>query len=224
VTRRSLLPPPGARDEPKRRESWDYLCRTYTPAMVEYVRDTLRTALGRPVEREQAADVVQDYLLQAFEKGWLDRTGEEIRCFRAWLQAQLRRFTISHLRHEHAQKRSPGRTETSDALERVASGGPDPAEAVFDAAWVDAVTTQVLDRLRTANASYHAVIVDLLHTDGEGSADLTQRLGRPASRVKDLRHRARRRFALLFFEELRLSVRDEEAHEALYTRLQPYLP
>lgn len=169
-------------------------------------------------------DVVQDYLTQAIEKGWLSRDGEHIRCFRAYLQTQLARFSGMHLRRKYAQKRWPGGRQPVEVLETVASGEPDPAVAELDAGWVEAITTHVLERLEASNRTYHAVIVDLLATDGAGSEDLTERLGRPESRVKDLRHRARRRFALLLFEALRQSVRDEEAYESLFARLRPYLP
>ena len=223
VTRRSLLPPPGSAKEPGWEESWDHLCRLYTPAMIRYVRRVLSRSLGRPVDPEDAADVVQDYLSRAIEGGWLSRDRDDIRCFRAYLQTQLARHAVSHLRRQHARKRRPAGTEAAAVLERVAADEPDLAEEL-DAAWVEAIRDHVLGRLEMLNRTYHAVIVDLLDTDGEGSEDLPERLGRPASRTKDLRYRARRRFALLFFETCRESVRDEAAYEDLIARLSDYLP
>ena len=218
-----MLPPPHAREDPRWNESWDYLCGLYTPAMVRYVRSVLGRRLGRTVEHEEAADVVQDYLTQAVEKGWLSRDGEEIRCFRAYLQAQLSRFTVSYLRHKFAQKRAPKGAEAAEVLERVAAEDADLA-AELDAGWVEAIKDRVLVQLQAANPTYAEIIHDLLRTDGEGSEDLAAQLGKPETRVKDLRYRARRRFALLFYEELRLSVRDELAYEELCHRLEPHLP
>ena len=224
VTRRSMLPPPDRRDDPHWKESWAYLCRVYRPAMVRYVQSVLTRAEGQVVSRDDAADVVQDYLAQAIEKGWLGRDAHEIRCFRAYLQVQLSRFAISHVRHRHARKRSPEGRASPDVLDHVAGGGAEGADAELDAGWVEAITEHVLAKLRISNETYHAVIVDLLYTHGDGSRDLAEQLGCPASRLKGLKHRARRRLALLFFQELRLSVRDEEAYEALFTRLADYLP
>lgn len=223
VTRRSILPPPGSTDDPDWGESWDYLCRLYTPAMVRYVRHILERSLGRPVDLDEAADVVQDYLSQAMEKGWLSRDRDDIRCFRAYLQTQLSRHAVSHVRRQHAQKRRPAVMEPAAALESVAAREED-LSAELDAGWVEAIRDHVLGRLEASNRTYHAVILDLLNTDGQGSDDLVERLGRPAARTKDLRYRARRRFALLFFEECRVSVRDEEAYEGLIAHLRDYLP
>jgi len=224
VTRRSMLPPPERSDDPRWQESWAYLCRVYRPAMVRYVRSVLTRAEGRPVSREDAADVVQDYLAQAIEKGWLSRDAHDIRCFRAYLQVQLSRFAISRVRRRHARKRSPQRQASSAVLEHVAADPAEVPETELDAAWVEAITEHVLAKLRASNETYHAVIVDLLYTHGDGSIDLAEQLGCPPSRLKGLKHRARRRLALLFFQELRLSVRDEEAYEALFSRLEAHLP
>ncbi len=218
-----MLPPPETRDDPRWNESWDYLCSLYTPAMVRYVRSVLSRRLGRSVDEDEAADVVQDYLTQAFEKGWLSKDDEDIRCFRAYLQAQLSRFATSYLRHKFAKKRSPAGVEAAEVLDRVAAEDADLA-AELDAGWVESIQKQVLARLLDASATYYEIVLDLLRTDGEGSADLAERIGKPESRMKDLRHRARRRFALLFYEELRLSVRDDEAYEDLCSRLEPHLP
>jgi len=219
-----MLPPPESSRDPAWEASWNFLCRLYTPAMIRYARGVLTRHLGRPVDMDEAADVVQDYLSQAMEKGWLSRDRDDIRCFRAYLQTQLARYVVSYLRKKNARKRQPVGTEVAAVLESVASAGPDPASVDLDAGWVEAIVDHVLERLRASNRTYHAVIVDLLHTDGEGSEDLRQRIGRPASRTKDLRYRARRRFALLFFEQCRISVRDDDAYEALIERLRPYLP
>jgi RNA polymerase sigma factor (sigma-70 family) len=218
VTRRTLLPPPGDRADPAWQASWDHLIRLYTPAMVRYARGILSG--GGPHEAE---DVVQDYLSQALSKGWLARDGADIRCFRAYLQTQLRRHVYRYLEHRRAQKRSPAGATSHDALEGVAEG-PDPADQELDRGWVQAAVDLALDDLRQGNADYHEVVLDLLRTDGEGSPDLAERMGRSETQLVHLRHRARKRFGVLFHERLRETVRDEEAFEALCKDLEPYLP
>jgi hypothetical protein len=224
VTRASMLPPPESRQHPEWAQSWDYLTRLYTPAMIRYVRSVLGRIFDHPPGTLDADDIVQSYLTQALEKGWLARDAREIRCFRAYLQAQLRRFTVSFLRHAFAQKRVPPGVEPVEVLAGLGADDMSAAGAELDTAWVDAIRDQVLARLQEGSATYYEVVLDLLRTDGAGSADLAERIGRPKARMKDLRLRARRRFALLFYEELRRSVRDEEAYEDICRHLEPYLP
>ena len=224
VTRRSLLPPPGDREDPRWARSWEYLFGLYAPAMARYVHSVLSRATGRPVQLDEAEDVVQGYFATCLEKGWLERQGNDIRCFRAWLQAQLRRYAYGYLDHKHAQRRSPPGGASHDALEGVASAEPDPADTELDRGWVEVAVELSLEELRAHNVDYHEVIDDLLRTDGEGSDDLAERLGKTPRQLKNLRHRARRRFAVLLHEHLRQSVRDEEAFAALCERLTPYLP
>jgi DNA-directed RNA polymerase specialized sigma24 family protein len=224
VTRRSLLPPPESRDAPGWEESWSYLFRLYTPAMIRYVRSILGRVLGRLPDESEAADVVQDYFAECIAKGWLSRDAENLRCFRAYLQTQLRRFTYRHLEHKHAKKRhAPGPT-SHGALERVVGEAPDPADAELDRGWVQVAVDQALDALREGNAEYHEIVADLLRTHGDGSPDLGERMARTPQQLVHLRHRARKRFALLFHERLRESVRDDEAFEELCQRLEGYLP
>lgn len=224
VTRRSLLPPPGDREDPRWARSWEYLFGLYAPAMARYVRSVLSRATGRVVDLDEANDVVQSYFATCLEKGWLDRRGDEIRCFRAWLQTQLRRYAYGYLDRKHAAKRRPTGAVSHDALERVAGGEPDPADAELDRGWVDVAVELSLEELRVHNADYYEIIVDLLRTDGEGSEDLADRLGKDARQMKNLRHRARRRFAVLLHEHLRQSVRDDEAFADLCARLEAHLP
>jgi len=224
VTRRSLLPPPGDPTDPRWARSWEHLFGLYAPAMARYVRSVLSRATSRPVDLDEANDVIQGYFATCLEKGWLDREGDDIRCFRAWLQTQLRRYAYAYLDHKHAAKRNPAGTASSDALEGVAGGEPDPADAELDRGWVAVAVELSLEELRAHNADYHEVIVDLLRTDGEGSADLADRLLKDARQLKNLRHRARRRFAVLLHEHLRQTVRDEEAFAILCARLEPHLP
>lgn len=221
-TRRSLLPPPatGAAD-PRWQASWRHLHEVYAPAMERYVAAILRATRG--ADPQDAPDVVQAYLGACLEKGWLERDADGIRCFRAWLKVQLRRFTRGWHRERTTRKRGGTAAPEDAELEGVGVEDPD-LDAALDAGWVDAAVARSLARLRDGNEAYAEIVADLLRTDGAGSADLAARLGRPAKDLAILRHRARRRFATLFADEVRASVRDPEAYEALLARLEPHLP
>jgi len=222
-TRRSLLPPPGAADDPDWERSWTYLFDAYAPAMERYVAGVLRSALKRPPDPELARDIVQSYMVASIEKGWLSRDGESIRCFRAYLQTQLRRFTYKHLDHMFAAKRHAPDMRSDDALRDVAAV---EAEGIadLDRAFVETAVERALSRLREANEIYAEIVADLLRTGGDASPDLALRIDRPARRLPVLKHRATRRFGLLLYEELRLTVRDDGSFETLCRRLEPWLP
>ncbi len=72
--------------------------------MRRYVYGLLRRySSGRP-DPGEAEDIVQAYLLRAMEKSWLSDGPSKIRVFRAWLQTQLRRFTLDQLRAKNTLK------------------------------------------------------------------------------------------------------------------------
>jgi DNA-directed RNA polymerase specialized sigma24 family protein len=222
-TRRSLLPPPrAAADAAGWRASWTYLFDAYAPAMERYVAAILRRSGGTRTRVDDAPDVVQAYLAACLEKGWLERDAGEIRCFRGWLKVQLRRFTLAWVRDAGAARR--GGTLPADArLDDVEADAPD-LDAALDAGLVEAAVARCVARLREGNEEYGEIVADLLRTEGTGSPDLAARLGRPAKDLAVLRHRARRRFAALFADELRATVRDPEAFDDLLARLAPHLP
>lgn len=224
VTRRSLLPTLADRGTPRWEETWQYLFTLYAPAMERYARALLSRALGRPAAEEEARDVVAEYLATCLEKGWLERDADDVRCFRAYLQTQLRRFVLKHLDHRFAKKRHGGAPAPAEVLEGVAGRSPDPEVADLDRGWVAIAVEQALAELRAANELYAEIIADLLRTDGQGSPDLARRLDRSETQLVHLRHRARRRFGVLFHEQLRQTVRDDEAFDDLCRELAPYLP
>lgn len=222
-TRRSRLPPPADRSDLRWEESWKHLFGQYAPAMTRYVNAVLAQALGRAPRPGEADDIVQDYLARCLEKGWLSREAERIRCFRAYLQTQLRRFTYDHLDYTDRKKRHAPGTVASDALNTVAGPGDDPAQDL-DESWVEIAVAHALESLRGGNRTYALIIDDLLATEGETSPDLPERLGRTKREIAYLKHRARRRFAALLADELRATVRDDDAFAELVGRLAPFLP
>ncbi len=224
VTRKSMLPRLADKDSPEWADSWQFLFSLYTPAMVRYVKSVMSRALKRPADSDEAQDIVQDYFSHCLEKDWLTRDVESIRCFRAYLQMQLKRFVYKHLEHKFAQKRNPGAMASPEALEGVMGDSVDPSTTELDEGWVTVAVQQAIAELRDGNGLYAEVIADLLRTEGEGSDDLGERLGQSAKQLTHLRHRARKRFSVLFHEQLRQTVLDESAFEDLCQRLESYLP
>lgn len=223
-TRRSLLPPPAAgRADPRWQASWRHLFEVYGPAMERYVAAILRRTAGPGSDPQDAPDVVAAYLAACLEKGWLEREAGEIRCFRAWLKVQLARFTRTWVRDRSAARRWAPTVSGDGALADAEAPEPDLA-AALDAGLVEAAVAGALAQLRAGNAVYGEIVADLLRTDGAGSADLAARLGRPARDLALLRHRARRRFAMLLADELRSTVRDASAFEDLLAALARHLP
>ncbi|MDA1196285.1 MAG: hypothetical protein O2894_14040 [Planctomycetota bacterium] len=224
VTRKSLLPRLADRESPQWDENWQALFGLYMPAMVRYVGSILSRSLGGRADVDRAQDIVQDYFAACLAKGWLTRDVDSIRCFRAYLQVQLKRFVYKHLDRAFAKKRHPGALAAAEMLEGVASAPEDAGVDDLDDGWVAVAVAQALAELRAGNETYAEVIADLLRTAGEGSPDLAARLGQSPQQLTHLRHRARKRFAVLFHEQLRQTVVDERAFDELCSRLESYLP
>jgi DNA-directed RNA polymerase specialized sigma24 family protein len=223
-TRRSLLPTPVDRADPQWERSWRHLLETYAPAMRRYVEALLRRSLGGSPGPEEAADVVQDFLASCLEHGWLSKEAGDIRCFRAYLQVVLKRFTWNHVERKKAAKRDPGRPMSDVGLAAVADEASDPAARALDEGLLTVALDAALAALRAGNEAYAEIIADLLRTNGEGSPDLAARLGRAPGDLAVLRHRARKRFATLFADELRATVKDDDAFGDLLKRLEPLVP
>ena len=226
MTRWSKLPLPVSSDDPRWRESWEWLYRRYAKAMGRYVGDLLRRFGGGGHPLQEAPDLVDAYLAAAMEKGWLSRQGQEIRIFRAYLQDQLRKYVISHLRKQSAQKRGGGRTHQAEGLEEIPDRHDQAAGEAFERGWIDVALARALDELRRQNPRYYEIIVDLLRekNGGRPSADLGARLGLSQEQLAAPRCRARKRIALLIAQELRQTVADDEAFEEEFALLVRYVP
>ena len=227
-TRWSHLARLGRPDEPAGEDAWAYLAQTYRPPMERYVRRVLSRVRGRAPTPEEVQDVVQGFLAACVEKGWLDRADPERGRFRAYLQTLLKRYTYKTLRHANAQRRSPGGdrrvyslTDTN-AAEALSEEDRQDFEA-FNESWVGVAVDRTLVRLAEEHERYQTILVDLVATDGEGSADMAARLAVSRSQLAVLKHRARKRFAKLFEEELAHTVGDPDAFAEEWRALQPYL-
>jgi DNA-directed RNA polymerase specialized sigma24 family protein len=194
--------------------------------MLGYVRDLLRHWGGRASDHTDAEDIVGSYLARCMEKGWLSRTDEEIRNFRAYVQVQLSRFTCSWFREKAAQRRGGGlvRKDLDDRVPPSSEG--DPAAQALEADWMEIAIGRALVALRRRGKRDAEVILDMVKNKDGGrcSRGLGARLGLDASQLAVVKSRARRRLATLLADELRRGVSDDEAFEAEWALLARYAP
>jgi hypothetical protein len=227
-TRWSVVRRLDATSDPRWEDAWKHLSSTYRPAMEAYVRGLLRRTTGS-TDPDEAADVVQGFLAACTEKGWLSRADPARGPFRAFVQVVLRRYLYGRLDADHARKRraESGPPLPIDDVSGGVAGSTDDDPAALEAlhqGWVEIAVARALDRLRRGNARYHQVVLDLIAHDGESSPGLAEQLGVEARHLDVLRHRSRRRFALLFEEELRATVADEKDFAEEWRALSRYLP
>ena len=223
-TRRSMLPASRAVDPAQWSSGFAYFATTYGPAMGQFVGALIRGSVHGSRARDMSEEIVQAYFADCMEKDWLFPKDGPIESFRAFVKAQLRAYVINYLDYEYAARRDPrnvGRIERGTDAEPSA---PDSADHAFDQSIVDIAVHRALGLLRGASAGDAEVIADLLRTDGRGSDDLLARLGRSDARERDVKGRARKKFAALFREELEAIVHNEDELAILLRDLDRLLP
>lgn len=224
ATRRSRLPTSRESDPRRWREGFEYLSKTYRPAMVQYVSAIVRRDSRQVADRDAAEDIVQTWFASSMEKDWLVPKHGEIRSFRAFLKHTLRTLTLDELDRRFAKCRTPRRTKALDGANEPRSERDNPSEAVLDRSLMDIAFQATMRRLRADSPGYAAVVEALLASDGGPLPDLAVLAGRPGKRARDVRRGAQQLLARYFVEELRRTVHDEEELGLLLRRLDRYLP
>ena len=229
ATRWSIIQRLSTVEDPAWESSWAYLVDTYRAPMEAHARRVLSRVRGRDATQEEAHEAVGAFLAACFEKDWLPRADPLRGRFRAYVQTLLRRFIYAQVRDASAKKRSPGPGRRlvpliEENLPEAASAAVRMEDEAFDRSWVQIAVDHALARLEKEHARYRLVIEDLIATNGESSSDLHERVGLRRAQLPVLKHRARRRFRALFEEELASTVADEDAFEAEWKVLQPYMP
>ncbi len=212
----------------RREDGWAYLVAAYERPMQEYVRRSLARRRARPCSQEEAHAVVQDFLGDCAAKGWLSRADPGRGPFRAFIQILLRRFVRNRVRYERAARRASPPSSRSLRLDASGAGQLVAGERAdidaFDRTWAEVAVERARRRLAAESDRYLTVIDDLIRTQGAGSSDLAAHLRMREQQVPVLRHRARRRFAALFEEELAATVGDEVQFREEWRALARYLP
>ena len=228
-TRWSVIASLDQREDPSWQASWSYLVKTYRPVMVAYARRVLGRIRGRPASRDEAEDLVQAFLLDSVEKGWLGQADAKRGRFRTWVRTLLKRYACKDLRRQGAKKRRPPSDRRTFALQDHDHAETLTAEEqlevhAFDEGWVKTAVNRSLQRLGEDHFRYQVILADLLATDGVGSPDIAELIEAQPHQMALLRFRARGRFRDLFEEELRATVEDEAAFLEEWKAVVPYLP
>lgn len=223
-TRRSLLPASRAVDPAKWKSGFAYFAKTYGNAMRQFVGALIHRSVHGARARDLSEEIVQAYFADCMEKDWLFPKDRPIGSFRGYIKTQLRGYVLNYFDYHYAARRDPRAVETIDVCADAPSTTHDPADHAFDQTLVDIAVDRALRQLYRASTDDAEVIADLLRTDGRGSDDLLERLGRADTRERDIRSRARKKFAALFRDELEAIVHDEEELATLLRDLDRLLP
>jgi RNA polymerase sigma-70 factor (ECF subfamily) len=207
-------------------EALDWLCRTYWPAVFQFVRRTTP-------DPESARDLTQAFFAKLLEKKWLQSADAEKGRFRTFLLTMVKRFVADQYDHARAQKRGGGAPLLS--IEQLAeeekhpfepSAGRSP-EQEFDRRWALAILDKALQRLgQEAESSGQAALFSAMQSllsggeSGEMLHEIGARFGLGTSASKMRLHRWRARYRELIRAEVaetvpRLADLDEEMRHLL---------
>lgn len=120
-------------------EALDRLCQAYRACIVCWFR-------GFGLERADAEDATQDFLVHVFGSGRLHGYTPQATRFRNWLGTCLERFNIDRWRRSRAARREPGQALANVADLEVPAPTPAP-EAVLDRALARVMHAQALQAL-----------------------------------------------------------------------------
>lgn len=218
-THLSLVASLGDADETVRRAAADLVSRAYwgpVVAMLEY-----RWGL----DRQDAEDVTQDFLADAFSRGWLERYDPARGRFRTFLRTCVDRFAANAEKARQRLKRGGG--TVSAPLELADTAGayaPDEHDDRIHAEWVRSVLALALDAFRAAAAAAEKEVqfavfeaYDVADPPEERRPtyrDLAGRFGIPETQVTNYLAWARREFRGHVLETLRsLAGNDDEFRE-----------
>lgn len=201
-------------------QAWEYLCRTYRAAMEEHVRRILRETGVVPAD--EAADIVQGFLLECLSKDFLVRADPGIGRFRTFIRLCLKRYCYRYVAARNAQRRRP--ESPLLALEPlVDSLAVEAPEQSFDKDWVDCMLSAALERVRGRSALNADLLAAVLRDPSANLADLAPVLGIPRRQLAVRLHRSKRMLAEEMLAELRETVADPDELERERGALEPFL-
>jgi serine/threonine-protein kinase len=219
----------GAQEAPAvRDEAWRHLNTRYRPAMSAYVRALLRRWAVAPGRlHEEAADLVQGFLVACVEKGWLGRADPGRGRFRAFVRTLLRRWVRDQMEKRLARRRMPasGAPASLDAHPAPPgdAGAIDPARQAFRLEWTECLVRAALERVRAGHEDAARYLDLLLAGQAEDAEAVAAALGVQPRQVPVRRHRARRILAEEIWNEIKATLVDPEEREQERAALAPFL-
>ncbi|MBM3879688.1 MAG: sigma-70 family RNA polymerase sigma factor [Verrucomicrobia bacterium] len=199
-------------DAPGAREALEALCRAYWYPLYAYLR---RDGWSVP----DAQDLTQGFFAHLFEHQTLDRAAREKGRFRSFLLACLKYFVADQLAREQRQKRGGGQTVVSwDAVAgeeryRLEPRDEHTAEQLFERRWAMELLDRTLARLSREYAEGDRPGLFAAKEGGECYAAVATRFGRSEEAIKKTVQRMRRRYQVLFREEIAHTVSSPEQIE-----------
>jgi RNA polymerase sigma-70 factor (ECF subfamily) len=177
------------------------ICRLYWDPLYAFIR---RSGFGR----EDAEDLVQEFLSRVIERGLLDDVSAEKGKLRSWLLALLKPFLNDRRKHDRRLKRGGGAKIVSiDSEDADRRYGEQPvenmtAEDLFERRWAVSVLAEALVSLgneyaQRGRAELFNEIRPHLQWQGDGDrayAQSAEHLGMTEGAVKVAVHRLRRRY------------------------------
>ena len=224
ATRHSVVAGLASTDHETRRIAFDALVSAYWRPVYKYVRIKWRA------DRDDAADLTQEFFARAFEKGSLGRFDAERARFRTFLRVCLDGFVAN-------EQKAAGRIKRGGALsfvpldfataeseltnvEALQVGSDDDGDAFFRQEWIRALFAESVEALRATcvdngKQTQFAVFerYDLLNEFAARPtyAQLGAELGIPSTQVTNYLAFARRELRRLVLERLNaLCATDEE--------------
>ena len=227
ATRHSVVAGLSSPDAETRRVAFDVLVSAYWRPVYKYVRLKWRA------NRDDAADLTQEFFARAFEKGSLARFDAARARFRTYLRVLLDGFVANERKAAARVKRggdlafvsldfaAAERELATHAGAHAGSAPPVDDDALFRQEWVRALFTESVECLRAslarAGKDVHFEIFeryDLADDDATGRptyAALARELDIPVTQVTNYLALARREFRRIVLDRLRaLCATDEE--------------
>jgi len=229
TTRWSLVARAIDSDEDSSKQALGELCEAYWWPMYAYVR-RLRT------QSAEAADIVQDLILDIMQKQRLESADAGRGRFRDWLRKALE-FHMGHVRERNAAKKRGGdhrildidQAEAEERWERIPNRELEPA-VLFERAWALEVLARAVAVVEHEYARKNArrLFDALKHTlaagaNARGYAAVAEKLGTTEGAVKVAAHRMRASYRKALRAELRSTVEHAEDADAEYTALMEAL-
>jgi RNA polymerase sigma factor (sigma-70 family) len=215
TTRRSIVLALASDDSAERTRAFDALVAIYWKPLYKYAR------LAHQRSADDAADLTQSFLAQAFEKNSLATYDAAKASFRTFLRMLFDRRIANELKSAARKKRGGDQShldfasaEAEVAREHDRSGSP---EDYFQREWVRSVFALAVDRLRSASASTDFAIFEAYDLDESSRTsyrDLAARFGLTETTVTNRLAATRRRFREIVLDILR----DATASDAEYRR------
>ena len=224
ATRHSVVASLASTDQETRRVAFDALVSAYWRPVYKYVRIKWRA------DRDDAADLTQEFFARAFEKGSLGKFNPERARFRTFLRVCLDGFVANEQKAAGRIKRggaiafvpidfASAESELT-SIEALQVAPSDDGDEFFRQEWIRALFAEAVESLRSACAASgkHAQFAvferyDLLNEGIERPtyAQLGTELGIPTTQVTNYLAFARRELRRLVLERLNaLCATDDE--------------